>query len=347
MADDTYNGFPVKRLCDITYSTGPKWLIEGLIPARSTILLGGDSSVGKSCFNLYNAIHIASGLPLYGTYPTVKGKVLWFNAEDSQEETLERAEVICQYLNIDVPDDIILLDISELLLDQAINIQKLTDTVAHHKPSLVIIDPLRNLHTQEENDSLITPAVLQPLRVIQRDHDCSIIVSHHTNKSKNNSGQNRFRGSNAVIAWCDLGILLERTNNITDVKFIKKKSISAKLDDFQLEYQSAGTGLSYTVVPNAWGRELKPFNLLDELTLQKNAGNSFRAAMKYVRVTLNRSCAQGKASKLWQDIGGAAPTEAPTDKPTTLIEPDKIARKPISAASDFNNNGHTKKDDVN
>ena len=60
----------------------PKWIVEGIIPASTLIMIAGDAGVGKSVMNLTEAFHVALGLPFFG-HPTVQQRVLYFDEENS------------------------------------------------------------------------------------------------------------------------------------------------------------------------------------------------------------------------------------------------------------------------
>lgn len=54
---------------------------------------------------------------------------------------------------------------------------------------LLVIDPLRQFHTGDENDSWAMTSVVQDLQSIASAHRCAVLVAHHTNKSSTFNGQ--------------------------------------------------------------------------------------------------------------------------------------------------------------
>lgn len=54
---------------------------------------------------------------------------------------------------------------------------------------LLIIDPLRQFHTGDENDSWAMTAVVQGLQSIATEHNCAVLAAHHTNKAATFNGQ--------------------------------------------------------------------------------------------------------------------------------------------------------------
>ena len=60
---------------------------------------------------------------------------------------------------------------------------------------LLVIDPLRQFHTGDENDSLVMTAVVQGLQSIATDRRCAILAAHHTNKAATFNGQGDRAGA--------------------------------------------------------------------------------------------------------------------------------------------------------
>lgn len=60
---------------------------------------------------------------------------------------------------------------------------------------LLIIDPLRQFHTGDENDSWAMTAVVQGLQSIATDRRCAVLAAHHTNKAATFNGQGDRAGA--------------------------------------------------------------------------------------------------------------------------------------------------------
>ena len=50
------------------------------------------------------------------------------------------------------------------------------------EPGLIIFDPLRNIHTEDENDSKAMTKVTDAVRKIRDTTGASIVVTHHLRK---------------------------------------------------------------------------------------------------------------------------------------------------------------------
>src|SRR6185295_17994601 len=97
------------------------------------------------------------------------GKVLLFPAEDSLAIVRRRLEGIAlaaQVAFASLPVEVITAP--SLRLDAATDRQRLSNTVEHLRPILLILDPLIRLHRVDENDASQIAALLSYLRELQR-----------------------------------------------------------------------------------------------------------------------------------------------------------------------------------
>src|ERR1700730_8608104 len=65
----------------------PEWIVEGIIPAFTVVMLAGDPGVGKSKFSLSEGLHIALGRDFIG-HATRQCKVLYFDEENSRPDIM-------------------------------------------------------------------------------------------------------------------------------------------------------------------------------------------------------------------------------------------------------------------
>jgi RecA-family ATPase len=75
-----------------------------------------------------------------------------------------------------VPVNLILA--SSLRLDTFEDQARLAETVARHRPRLLVLDPFVRLHRIDENSALEVSGVLAYLRQLQREEHVAILVVH-------------------------------------------------------------------------------------------------------------------------------------------------------------------------
>jgi RecA-family ATPase len=87
------------------------------------------------------------------------------------------------------------------LTDEA-DVERLHGLIVEVAPNVVIIDPLRNAHTWDENSSQEMAQLTGILDVLIARHHCALIAAHHDRKrppmTKRDSGTDRIRGSTGL-----------------------------------------------------------------------------------------------------------------------------------------------------
>jgi RecA-family ATPase len=69
---------------------------------------------------------------------------------------------------------------------------------------LLVIDPLRQFHSGDENDSWVMTSVVQSLQSIASEHKCAVLAAHHTNKAATVNGSgDRAGASRGSAAFTD------------------------------------------------------------------------------------------------------------------------------------------------
>ncbi len=181
-------------------------VVEGLIPTASLTLFAGREKGGKSLHMMDLACSVAAGEQYLGR-DTIAGPVILGAAEDHPRSI--RARLLTR-IGRDLSEDgrpIYILPLGgvrleanqepeRLSLTDPIGIAQLTATIQETGAVLCILDCLRELHDEEENDSMMG-AVVGPLRRIAHDTGCAIVLVHHARKSGGH------RGSTAIVAACD------------------------------------------------------------------------------------------------------------------------------------------------
>jgi hypothetical protein len=94
-------------------------------------------------------------------------------------------------------------------LDRPDGVDRLEEELSSRKPLLLVLDPLRNLHSQDENDSGAMMDVLQPWQAWAKKNQTAVICVHHVRKP---SEAKDFvaadaRGSGALVGMAD-GLLV-------------------------------------------------------------------------------------------------------------------------------------------
>ncbi|GAX60918.1 hypothetical protein SCALIN_C15_0060 [Candidatus Scalindua japonica] len=207
-------GIPIIHIADIEHKP-VEFQIDRIWPIKSVGVMAGQPGVCKTWLALEIAVSIASGTKLFDRHQCEKGKVLVFNAEDDPATiTRPRIAAFACHKNLKIRDlDLNLLNIPSIFIDDRDTKDRFEITVSKYKPDIIILDPLRNVHSLDEDNATDMLKLLHFLREINRKYSCSILLVCHDKKRGNDNGTDRaskVRGSNALVGWRDNAIFLDK-----------------------------------------------------------------------------------------------------------------------------------------
>ena len=231
------NGFPVSRACDLTaQADGTQWLIDQLWAEQAVGILGGEPKCCKSFLALDIAVSVASATPCLRRFPVRRtGPVLLFPAEDSLAIVRQRLDGICAAAGVTLDAlPLYVITAPRLLLDLPQDRQRLSRTVAHINPVLLVLDPFIRLHRTDENVSREVAPLLGYLRDLQREYHTAVLLVHHVRKGagKTRPGQ-ALRGSSDLHGWGDSNLYLRR--NSRHLHLTVEHRAAAAPDDIALQ----------------------------------------------------------------------------------------------------------------
>lgn len=186
------------RLLDITaYLSLPSpekpWLVEGLIPQESFVVLWGPPKAGKTLLALQVGLMLAQGTRnwLHRTGSVGASSPVLFLELDTGTPLLRTMLDNVRQAGVDVsgplyfphPEDLRTHYPVNLLHDQShLYVHSL---IALCKPSLVIVDCLRELGDHDENESGETKRIVSALKhltIFHPTNPCACLLLHHTKK---------------------------------------------------------------------------------------------------------------------------------------------------------------------
>lgn len=193
------------------------WLLRGIVPEKALLAISGEPKTTKTWCELEIALAIANGRAAFDEFEAgPPRKVALFLVEDDEravrnrlrslaksrglvpETAVKNIKIICRQTR-DLADENHLIEIVAALLDLG-------------EIAAVFFDPLRDMHTSDEDNSTGMSAVMYRLRIIRDIFGASVIFVHHSSKSSvGNSGRRqgqKMRGSGAIHGAVDGGIYL-------------------------------------------------------------------------------------------------------------------------------------------
>jgi hypothetical protein len=196
------------------------WLVQNLITRGGTAVVSGEPKTSKTWVLTEIALAVAAGEPVFGKYQTGTPRcVAYFFAEDLARQVRARLRSLAaghgrkpeemaanlfvqprgRFLDVTKDEDMALIVASCRKLPRPVE--------------LLILEPLRDLHSGEEDKSDAMRDVMRRLRVLGELLQCTVAVAHHSNKSagdpgKTKRGGQKMRGSSAIHGSIDSGIYL-------------------------------------------------------------------------------------------------------------------------------------------
>lgn len=175
---------PSDYVADVRESTEPDWVIPGIAVRNNTTLLYGDAGVGKTTFYLYLVDALMNGTEFAGIQCTKCKPLIISQDEDhsllrSHWATMGKTEL----LPVAIKD--IVWNKNDFSGDFEL-------TLSAYNPDIVFIDSYTSLGipdiTRPESG-----LVFDALNKKAREHNCSIILIHHTNASGEQMGNSLHR----------------------------------------------------------------------------------------------------------------------------------------------------------
>jgi hypothetical protein len=198
-----------------------EWLIAGIVPMGSVMLLAAAGGTGKTTL-VYNwALHVALGTPWSGRR-CIKGRSLLISADEPACDTAEKLSVIGYQ---DAGLELGTINFWETW--RFANMQQLEHYIRRERPSLVMIDSLTACLSGMNIDLAKSSAgdAIYGLRDMANTYNCSIVILHHLNKS---------------------GGLRDSTSFVDNVSEVVKLTRSDSFDpnEFTIEWLKSRSGLA-------------------------------------------------------------------------------------------------------
>lgn len=195
-----------------------EWLVESLIAKNSVVGIGAEPKAAKTWLALTIAAAVASGRSAFGEFRVPKeGLVALFMAEDGQASVKTRLRALARGIGLDlasVADRIAIRCRASLDLRSEDSVAWIVASCRDlpEPPALVVFDPLRDIHSADENDSGGMSEVMDRLRAVRDLVPCSVLFIHHSAKQSADSagrrGGQRMRGSSVIHGAVDGGLYL-------------------------------------------------------------------------------------------------------------------------------------------
>lgn len=175
----------------------PDCIVENYLYADVAVFIAA-GGMGKTTLKLYEAIHIALGLPLYGLTIHKPGAVLIITAEDSREMLVARLREIAKAMGLTdaqiatVMQRVRISDVSgngfkvtEVrgdVVKPSAGIDLIIEACQTFKPVLIVIDPAVSFGVGESRVNDAEQGLIEAARKLRKALTCCIQYIHHSGK---------------------------------------------------------------------------------------------------------------------------------------------------------------------
>lgn len=227
------------------------WLVRGLIVNGDRALVYGEPGALKSWLLLDLGLHIAAGLPWLGQFSiTAVKKVLYVDEEMSERTLTRRIRRLASGAMLGTAE-LPFMSISgtnfrfegERVLLRELGAQAFD-------PDVVIVETLRSVLVGDENNAQDVRNFWRSVEPF-RQHNKTIIVSHHMRKPQQGQNNARYRasGSTDLIGGPDTALAVERAGNqcVARITHIKCRN-AEEHEPFSIRLQDQGQGEDCPVI---------------------------------------------------------------------------------------------------
>jgi hypothetical protein len=193
------------------------WLVRGLVKEGGTLVCAGEPKTCKSWALTEIALAVAAGGLAFGEYEVPGARaVAYFYAEDLAPDVATHLRALAAGRGVTPEAAGARLYVQprgrflDVLRDEDVALVVASCRRLPEPVGLVVLEPLRDIHSGEEDKSDSMRDVMRRLRLVGDLLQCTVAVAHHAGKAgadtqKRRKGQ-RMRGSGAIHGSVDSGL---------------------------------------------------------------------------------------------------------------------------------------------
>lgn len=190
------------------------WHAAGFLMRGALTVVSGAGGSGKSSLMIGWCIALSLGLPYGRLRPKRPLRVVYYNVEDDQDEQKRRLAAAARQFNTPCADIMRNLRIIGPLqvgtlfnttpdANRIINtplMAQITEYAENWQTDVLIVDPLVELHTVDENDNTAMRQILAHMRTLAQKMNISLALVHHARKGGTTPGDpDTLRGASAIV----------------------------------------------------------------------------------------------------------------------------------------------------
>lgn len=234
------------------------WIVPNIISERSIGFVAGLPETMKTWLMIDLAVECAKGGGMWlGKYPAKAAKILFIDQERFKGETQRRFKAIIKAKNIsplDLKGQLYVRCGTSTRIDLQPSYEAFRRELAETRPDVVIIDSFATFHTKEENDRSSIQVVLERIKQMRNEFNCSFIFIDHENKGafhadefKEEPSMTRMAGSIAKPAAAEF-VLTVRRKGAESFVYHTKSTLASTVAPFNVRVRDVDLEKSKIVV---------------------------------------------------------------------------------------------------
>lgn len=287
------------------------WQVEGVLRHPTVSLIVGPPKSYKSLLAQELCIAVATGTPMFGLFSVPEPRcVIYIQEESSRRAVRGRFRTILTGRAMApgvVRGMLHTITNQNFELDNPEQIKRLvSDGIERYGAELVIIDPLAEVHSADENAQKEMRPIMRALKQIRDLYQVSVIVVHHNNKSKEYTNPaDMIRGSSSIWAAMDGGIFVldaERDDE-KRVRIVLKEGSQASPFLYRPVFDGAGVTFDIYDLEGKQRRTLSDQDIIGALVAMPGwntatvIGRRLGFSLKTIQARLNAMAARGQIRK--------------------------------------------------
>lgn len=214
-----------------------------ILPIDGKGLIAGGTGLGKTNLLLRLGRNLVEGTAFLGRFPVpTPRRVLYIPLEGSRRGLRKRLRKVWSDTLVPARQRMHIVPM-QLNLGSEADLERLHELIAAVTAEVLILDPLRNAHSMDENSSQEMAQLAAVLDEIILRHGCALVAGHHDRKrppfGKKDSGTDRIRGSTALSGWLSFCLSIEkdwRTPDTLNAEWTKVRDAEAALPELTLTF---------------------------------------------------------------------------------------------------------------
>lgn len=228
--------------------TPVKWICKPFIAEQSIGIVGGLPESRKSWILVDLAIECAKGGGLWLNKFPVKGcKVLLIDQERSKAEVQRRLAAVIAGKGLrasDIASTLFVRSGTSTRIDLQQSFDALRREMSDIRPSLVLVDSFATFHTKEESNRMEIQQVMERIKQLRNEFNCSIVLIHHATKqsyhNRKEGGEPSYidlAGNVAIPAAAEMCLSVVKHDEESSFVYHTKSTQATKMAPFTVKVQ--------------------------------------------------------------------------------------------------------------